>query len=148
MLPLNAWRLTAILRLKKQVEVNTGDDQIFRALVPFAKRVAARRADAVMRKGDISDALYLVLEGSLWVEEVEVELGPGSVVGEMGVLSRTHRRTATVDARSDSVLGRVPAAHFRRVYYADPAIGLALVRLIIERLTREVETARLEAVEA
>ena len=77
LLPLNAWRLGEIFRLVKQVRSTTDDDQVFRALVPFAKRMTARRGDVVIRKGDTSDALDLVLEGSLWVEEAEVELGPG-----------------------------------------------------------------------
>ena len=148
LLPLNAWRLSEIFRLVKQVRSTTDDDQVFRALVPFAKRMTARRGDVVIRKGDISDALYLVLEGSLWVEEAEVELGPGSIVGEMGVLSRTHLRTATVDARSECVLARVSTEDFQRVYFANPALGLSLVRLIIDRLTRDLETQRLEAVAA
>lgn len=126
----------------------TADDRkVFNALVPFAKRMTVPRGGVLMRKGDPSDALYLVLEGKLWVEEVEVEVEvePGSIVGEMGVLSRTHRRTATVDARTDCELGRVSAADFQRVYFADSALGLSLIRLIIDRLTREVETQRLEA---
>ena len=148
LLPLNTWRLTEIFRLVKRVQGTVDDEQVFRALVPFANRMTARRGEVVIRKGDVSDALYLVLEGSLWVEDAEVELGPGSIVGEMGVLSRTHLRTATVDARSDCVLGRVSTEDFQRVYFTNPALGLSLVRLVIERLTRELETRRLEAVEA
>ena len=148
LLPLNAWRLTEIFRLVKRVQGTVDDDQVFRALLPFAKHMIARRGEVVIRKGDVSDALYLVMEGALWVEDAEAELGPGSIVGEMGVLSRTHLRTATVDAKSDCVLGRVAAEDFQRVYFTNPGLGLSLVRLIIDRLTRELETRRLEAVEA
>jgi len=148
LLPLNVWRLSEIFRLVKQVRATNDDDQVFSALKPFAKRMTAQRGDVVMRKGDPSDALYLVIDGYLWVEDAEVELGPGSIVGEMGVLSRTHLRTATVDARSDCVLGRVSTEDFQRVYFTNPSLGLSLVRLVIDRLTRELETRRLEAVEA
>jgi two-component system, NarL family, nitrate/nitrite response regulator NarL len=105
-------------------------------------------SEILVRKGDSSDALYLLLTGTLWVEEAEVELGPGSIVGEMGVLSSTHRRTATVKAISDCVLGRVSAADFQRVYFADPSLGLALIRLIIDRLTREAHVSQLQAAAA
>ncbi|HXP76442.1 MAG TPA: cyclic nucleotide-binding domain-containing protein [Stellaceae bacterium] len=148
LLPVNAWRLREIFQLVKSVQDTADDGRVFTALVPFAKRVTVPRGEVLIRKGDTSDALYLVLEGRLWVEEAESELGPGSIVGEMGVLSRTHRRTATVDARTDCELGRVSAEDFQRVYFADPSLGLSLIRLIIDRLTREVEAQRLEAAAA
>jgi len=146
--PLNAWRLSQIFRLVNRVRGTIDDSQIFRALVPFAKRMTVRRGGVVMRKGDASDALYLVVEGSLWVEQAEVELGQGSIVGEIGVLSRGNLRTATVVAKTDCVLGRVSADEFERVYFTSPSLGLSLVRLIIGRLTRELEARRLNAVEA
>ena len=148
LLPVNAWRLREIFQLVKSVQETADDSKVFNALIPFAKQMTVPRGGVVIRKGDPSDALYLVLEGKLWVEEAEVEIGPGSIVGEMGVLSRTQRRTATVDAKSDCVLGRVSAADFQRVYFADPSLGLSLIRLIIDRLTREVEAQRLEAAAA
>ena len=148
LLPINAWRLREIFQLVKSVQDTADDSKVFKALVPFAKRMTVPRGEVLIRKGDPSDALYLVLNGQLWVEEAETEIGPGSIVGEMGVLSRTHRRTATVDARTDCELGRVSAADFQRVYFADPTLGLSLIRLIIDRLTREVEAQRLEAAAA
>ena len=148
LLPVNAWRLREIFQLVKNVEETADDSRVFNALIPFAKRMTVPRGQVLIRKGDPSDALYLVMEGKLWVEEAEAELFPGSIVGEMGVLSRTHRRTATVDARTDCVLGRVSAADFQRVYFADPSLGLSLIRMIIDRLTREVEAQRLEAAAA
>ena len=148
LLPVNIWRLREIFQLSKNVDETVDDTKIFDALVPFGKRMMVRRGEMLIRKGDPSDALYLLLEGALWVEEAEVELHPGSIVGEMGVLSGTHRRTATVEATSDCVLGCVSAADFQRVYFADPSLGLALIRLIIDRLTRETHVSQLEAAAA
>jgi sulfate permease, SulP family len=74
-----------------------------------------------------------------------VELGPGTVVGEIGVLSRSHR-TATVVARTDCVLGRISAGDFDRLYFTNPALGLSLIRLIVERLTTEVEKRRADGI--
>jgi CRP/FNR family cyclic AMP-dependent transcriptional regulator len=148
LLPVNIWRLREIFQLSKNVDETVDDTKIFDALVPFAKRMMVRRGEMLIRKGEPSDALYLLLEGALWVEEAEVELHPGSIVGEMGVLSRTQRRTANVDARSDCVLGRVSSADFQRVYFANPSLGLSLIGLIIDRLTRDVQAQRLETAAA
>ena len=77
------------MRLGNSVDEAIDDSKLFNALVPFAKRMKFSGGDILIRKGDPSDALYLLLAGTLWVEEAEVELGPGSIVGEMGVLSST-----------------------------------------------------------
>jgi hypothetical protein len=146
LLPLNAWRLWQILELGSRASAGAGENQVFSALVPFAWRLRLRKGEVAIRKGDRSDALYLVFEGRLHVVEAEVDIGPGSVIGEMGLLSSKQARTATVVASSDCVLGRVTARDFRRVYYTNPALGRCLVRLIIDRLAQEVEKRRPAAI--
>jgi CRP/FNR family transcriptional regulator, cyclic AMP receptor protein len=149
-LPVNVWRLLEIRRLIRSVHAAANENHVFDALMPFAKRVTPRAGEVIMRKGDTSDALYLVLEGSLWVEEAAAELGAGTVVGEIGVLSGTRRRTATVVAKTDCVLARVSADDFQQVYFTNPSVGLSLVRLVIDRLVAQQEDRRLsnEAVAA
>jgi hypothetical protein len=148
LLPLNAWRMADILLLSKRAQKIVGSDAIFTALSPFVTRTIARQSEVIIRKGDPSDCLYLVYEGLLWVAEAGTELGPGSVIGEMGVLSRSHARTATVRAHTDCVLGRVSAQDFDRVYFANPSLGLALIRLILDRLIEEIEMRRADDVTA
>jgi CRP/FNR family cyclic AMP-dependent transcriptional regulator len=146
LIPINAWRLTEIVRLRGRVRGSEGNDAVFTALLPFATRLTVAQGEVVIRKGEPSDCLYLVFEGALFVADAQVELGPGTVVGEMGVLSHTHLRTATVTATKDSLLGCVSAPDFDRVYFTNPFLGLSLIRLIIKRLTEEVETRRLEGI--
>ena len=148
LLPLNLWRLIEILQLARQLRRAVSEDNVFKALLPFAGVRWAKTGEVIMRKGDQSDALYLVLEGELWVEEAAATVRPGSVVGEIGVLSSSHRRTATVSAKGDCKLGVVSSVDFQRVYYTDPGIGLSLVRLIIDRLTRDNDTRPLPEIEA
>jgi CRP/FNR family transcriptional regulator, cyclic AMP receptor protein len=136
-LPVNIWRLIEIRRLIRNVRDAADQHHVFDALMPFARRQTPKRGDVIIRKGDPSDALYLVLEGSLFVEEAKAELGAGTVVGEIGVLSGTRRRTATVVAQTDCVLARVSADDFQQVYFTHPSVGLSLVRLVIDRLVAE-----------
>jgi CRP/FNR family transcriptional regulator, cyclic AMP receptor protein len=146
LMPVNAWRLTEILRLRGHVRESEGGNAVFTALLPFATRLTVAQGEVVIRKGEPADCLYLVFEGALWVADAQVELGPGTIVGEMGVLSDTHLRTATVTAKKDSALGRVSMQDFDRVYFTNPSLGLSLIRLIIKRLAEEVETRRLEGI--
>ena len=148
LLPLNLWRLTEIIQLARRLRGAVSEDNIFKALLPFATIRRVKAGEVIIRKGDSSDALYLVLDGSLRVEESAATIGPGSIVGEIGVLSSSHRRTATVRTLSDCRLGQVSAVDFQRVYYTDPALGLSLIRLVIDRLTRDGEGRDLSQGEA
>lgn len=147
LLPLNLWRLIEIIQLARRLRGAVAEDNVFKALLPFATVRRFKAGEVIMRKGDQSDALYLVLEGSLRVEESAVTIGPGSIVGEIGVLSSSHRRTATVSTSSDCRLGQVSSVDFQRVYYTDPALGLSLMRLVIDRLTRDIEGGGVPEVE-
>ncbi|MBV8120434.1 MAG: cyclic nucleotide-binding domain-containing protein [Alphaproteobacteria bacterium] len=148
LLPLNAWRLAEILLLGKRAQKLAGADAIFTALSPFATRTIARRGEVIIRRGDPSECLYLVYEGLLLVDEAGAERGSGSVIGEMGVLSRTQVRTATVRAHTDCVLGRVSKHDFDRIYFTNPSLGLEVIRLIIDRLNEEIETRRVTGIAA
>lgn len=149
-LPVNVFRLIEIKRLIQNVRDAANENHVFDALMPFARRITPKRGEVLIRKGDPSDSLYLVLEGSLWVEEAKAELGAGTVVGEIGVLSGTRKRTATVIAKTDCVLARVSAEDFQQVYFTHPSVGLSLVRLVIDRLVAQQENDALatEAVAA
>lgn len=144
-LPMNVWRLIEIKRLIRNVRDASNDNHVFDALMPFARRITPKRGEVLIRRGDPSDSLYLVLEGSLWVEEAKAELGAGTVVGEIGVLSGTRKRTATVIAKTDCVLARVSADDFQQVYFTHPSVGLSLVRLVIDRLVAQQENEALAA---
>lgn len=147
-LPLNIWRLIEILRLIRSLQGTIDETTVFHALLPFGERISVRGGELIIRKGDPSDALYLVMGGSLWVQEADAELGPGSIVGEIGVMSSEQLRTATVVAKTDCTLARVSAEEFQRVYYTNPAVGLSLIRLIIDRLTRQLAAAQLTIAQA
>lgn len=144
-LPVNVFRLIEIKRLIQNVRDAANENHVFDALMPFARRITPKRGEVLIRKGDPSDSLYLVLEGSLWVEEAKAELGAGTVVGEIGVLSGTRKRTATVIVKTDCVLARVSAEDFQQVYFTHPSVGLSLVRLVIDRLVAQKENDALAA---
>ena len=69
-------------------------------LLPLFRPRSAQPGERIFRMGDRADALYFVAEGRVEVElpdETRVELGPGTVFGEMALLSG-RRRSADVVA--------------------------------------------------
>lgn len=97
----------------------------------------------LMRQGDPSDSIYLVLSGRLRASFADAdgqvlvlgEIGRGEPIGEMGVISQ-EPRGATITALRDCVLLRLGAQDFTDLLQTWPNVALPLARKLIERLSR------------
>jgi CRP-like cAMP-binding protein len=93
-------------RLKKiPVFAELGEDAL-ETVAKLASEVSVPAGKELVREGDYSYDLLAIEEGTAKVErhgEHLADLGPGDVVGEMGVLER-EQRNATVTATSPMLL--------------------------------------------
>ena len=93
--------------------------------------------DTLFQQGDLSDRAYIVESGLVEVvaktgdgEVVLARLGPGEVVGEMGLIDGSER-TASVRALSDSELLVISAEQLRhKLREADPVVALLLETML------------------
>jgi CRP-like cAMP-binding protein len=93
-------------RLKKVQVFADLDDAGREAISKLAAEVSVPEGKELVREGDYSYDLIAIEEGTARVhrgEETVAELGPGDVVGEMGVLERA-QRSASVTATSPMML--------------------------------------------
>jgi CRP-like cAMP-binding protein len=93
-------------RLKKVQVFADLDDAGREAISKLAAEVSVPEGKELVREGDFSYDLIAIEEGTARVhhgEETVAELGPGDVVGEMGVLERA-QRNASVTATSPMML--------------------------------------------
>ena len=118
---------------------------------PSAQPVHLERDDTLITQGDVSDTVYLLVEGSLQVSRdldgviaviANVE-EPGSVIGEMVAIGGG-QRTATVTANERSELLAVAVTDFAAMLEADPRLADLLVQVAIRR-AEEGELAELLA---
>ncbi len=100
----------------------------------------------LLRKGDPSDAMYVVMAGSLGLAAPEGaetgasagRFGAGQTVGEVGLLSG-EPRTATLVALRDTELLRITPSVFRRMIASHPVVMENLGRLVVLRLKQMIE---------
>jgi CRP-like cAMP-binding protein len=80
--------------------------------------------------------LFVIEEGTAVVErgDKRVELGPGSFVGELALLTSEALRTARVKAKTDVRCLAISRYDFRRILEEEPALALTLVEHLAERL--------------
>jgi CRP-like cAMP-binding protein len=103
----------------------------------------------LMRQGDISDAMYVILAGRVRVERtvpqipqsvVLAEFGSGQVVGEMGLFDH-EPRSATVTAIEHTEAVELDDLALAQTVLRYPEVGTALLRLLSERLRSTDELA-------
>jgi CRP-like cAMP-binding protein len=85
--------------------------------------------------------MYFVSRGRIELKEFGVEIGKGSLFGEMGVFAVANVRTATAVCLEDCSLLRVSAEKMRELFYQNPDFGFFLVGVITRRLMEDLERA-------
>ena len=101
-----------------------------------------RSGDVLFRKGDPGAEMFYWFSAADSVAGVDVRLGAGALLGEIGLFSPERRRTATVVCESDCELRVVRAADAIRLYYQEPEFALHLIRLLASRLNADNCAAR------
>ncbi|HKD73921.1 MAG TPA: cyclic nucleotide-binding domain-containing protein, partial [Ktedonobacterales bacterium] len=101
MIPINAWRLRQMLALVKKARSATQGDSSMEWLRPFMTQRSYRKGDILMKKGDPANEMLLTVTGRFRVIEINVELPPGQLMGELGFLTPDNRRTATIECIED-----------------------------------------------
>jgi CRP/FNR family transcriptional regulator len=102
-----------------------------------------------MRQGEVSDAMFVILVGSVRVARAHPDLrepfvlatlGPGEVVGEMNALDGS-QRSVTVTAVDDTVAVALDARTVARMILEQPDLYGGLVRVMSKRLRSTDELA-------
>jgi len=104
LLPLNVYRLYEMQKLIRQVRAASEGDHSMNWLKPFMTKHPIKRGDVLFSKGHEADAMYFIVSGELRLVQMERDLLPGVIVGELGFLSPDGKRTQTVECTKDGVL--------------------------------------------
>ena len=134
--------LAALEALGRNLAFSRVTPQHRRDLATHGRKRLFTAGTPLMKQGDQSTAAYLLVKGRVKVERREseaenalalAELGPGELVGEMGVLSHAPR-SATVTAMEDLETLELTADALREVFHDDPDVLLAFVKIMHERM--------------
>jgi hypothetical protein len=144
MLPINAVRLRQMLKLVKKARSATQGDMSMDWLKPFMTQRRYRRGDRLFKKGDAATEMFLTVTGRFLVKEIDVELPPGRLMGELGFLTPDNRRTGTVECIEDGQVLTITYERLLEIYFQNPQFGYYFLVLTSQRLLENI--ARLEAI--
>ena len=132
LLPLNTIRLLQMKALIKRVADAKGELSMS-LLVPYMQTRKFPSGTPIFKKGDPADAVYYVLDGWLATVEHDVDLGPGSLIGEIGVFAPDNKRSDGVICKTDVELASISASKIWELFYQHPEFGAHLIRIVAQR---------------
>jgi sigma-B regulation protein RsbU (phosphoserine phosphatase) len=115
------------------------DDVLERVLEDMTE-LRAPTGTTVFRKGDVGDAIYLIVEGSVHLEADGVRLmtrGTGECIGEFALIDDAPR-SATAVSDMDSILLSWHRPAFNRALYDSPEVSRGIFRVLTGKLRQDV----------
>lgn len=138
LLPLNAARLWEIEKLSKEIARATQDSPVSQWLLPHMRHRSFKAGEVLFRRGEAADRLFYVASGDVRMAEIGQRVGPGELIGEIGLFSPQRKRTQTIVCETDSELYDMTDEMIFQLYYQNPKLGFFLMRLVAERLLKDV----------
>jgi signal transduction histidine kinase len=117
------------------------DDEL-QKLMDMAEPVFLRAGDVLIKQGEPGDSAYVVIKGHFEVQKqtgqslIKIDVrNPGDVVGEMALLSRAPRN-ATLIAKTDGEVLRIPQEAFEKLLQSSTTAAMAVLHWVMSRLTQ------------
>ncbi|HKF43901.1 MAG TPA: cyclic nucleotide-binding domain-containing protein [Thermoanaerobaculia bacterium] len=134
LLPLNLVRLRQMRSLIRRVRDAARGTISYEWLLPLMSHEKFHAGHVLFRAGDPASLMYMVLEGTIRLQELGVTVPRGELLGEMGLFAPDHRRTATAVCDTAVEVGVMNDEKVLQLYYQNPEFGFYLFRLVVQRL--------------
>jgi len=117
-------------------------DEELQQLMDMAESVSLRAGEILIKQGEPGDSAYVVINGEFEVQKqsgqslIKIDVrNPGDVVGEMALLSRGPRN-ATLIAKTDGEVLRIPQEAFKKLLSSSTTAAMAVLHWVMARLTQ------------
>jgi CRP-like cAMP-binding protein len=134
LLPTNAWRLHAMLRLIGDIDRAIKGDLNAEWLLPYARPKTFQAGEVLMARGDYATAAYYIAAGEVEIAELQQSFGKGTLLGEIGLFTPDGRRTMTVRCTTEVHAAVLDYDRFKELYFQNPQFGFRLLQMIVARM--------------
>jgi signal transduction histidine kinase len=117
-------------------------DEELKQLTDMAESVSLQAGEILIKQGELGDSAYVVIRGDFEVQKqsgqslIKIDVrNPGDVVGEMALLSRAPRN-ATLIAKTDGEVLRIPQEAFEKLLSSSTTAAMAVLHWVMARLTQ------------
>lgn len=144
LLPLNVWRLQQMLSLVRETKTAQEDDLDMNWIKPFTATRDMTPGEVLFRKGDPANEVIFIMSGSLRIPELGIQIPPGEVVGELGMLSPDKVRTQSAVCVDGGQLLVITYDQVRQLFFQNPKFGYYFMQLSARRLFENMKRMQAE----
>lgn len=138
LLLINLYRLWDLWRLLRNLEAAGADAAPREWLLPYMKKKRVKAGTVLFAKGDDAHEIIYVAKGTVAIREIGQTLGAGSLIGEIGLFTADRKRTATIVCQTACDLYSMTDEAIYLLYFQNPKLGFYLIRLIVQRLLKDL----------
>jgi CRP/FNR family transcriptional regulator, cyclic AMP receptor protein len=142
LLPLNAWRLNAMVSLIRNIDAAAKSDMNAEWLLPYTRPRSFKAGQILMMRGDYATAAFYIVAGEVEAVENGQSFGNGTLLGEIGLFTPDGKRTMTVRCKTDVETAVIDYDQFKQLYFQNPQFGFRLLHLVVGRLQMSGQMAR------
>lgn len=142
LLPINAWRLRAMLNLIRNINEATKGDMNVDWLLPYTRPVHFKAGDLIMQRGEYATAAFYITSGEVEMVEINQSYEKGTMVGEIGLFAPQGRRNMTIRCKTNVDAAQIDYDRFKELYFQNPQFGFRLLHLIVARMQTNVELSQ------
>ena len=141
LLPLNGYRLAEMLILVRRTRIAAvKHDFDMNFIRPFTRAQKVEAEEKLFGKGDVADAMYVIESGRFALPESGIQLNPGAIVGELGLLAPGGVRTQSLVCEEAGSVLRLSYDQFKQLHFQNPKFGYYFLQLVTERLFENLAT--------
>jgi CRP-like cAMP-binding protein len=93
----------------------------------------------LFHKGDLSSAMFYTVTGRYRLNEIGQDIGPGQVIGELGLIAPHNKRTLTFECIEEGELLAISYGQVKQLYFQNPSFGFYFLQLTSQRLFKDIE---------
>jgi CRP/FNR family cyclic AMP-dependent transcriptional regulator len=134
LLPINTWRLHAMMNLIRKIDIATQGDLNAEWLLPYTRPKNFKAGHILMKRGEYATAAFYVVSGEVEVLEINATFGKGTLLGEIGLFTPDGGRSMTVRCKTDVQTAVIDYDQFKELYFQNPQFGFRLLHLIVARM--------------
>jgi hypothetical protein len=139
LIPINGVRLYQMLKLVRQVEEAAAGDLNMDWLKPFMSKRTYQAGEILFRRGEHASEMFYTVTGHFRLIEMGIEIGPGRVLGELGLLAPGNKRTQSLECVKNATVLVITYEKVRELYFQNPEFGFFFLQLISERMFQNLE---------